>query len=106
MPWRSSSARLSPLPPFWRTLRVKVFERDGHRCTATDAVTGERCIAPAEECDHIGRHDDHSMENLRSLCRWHHSQHTAAQAVAAREARLAAANAKFRRTEQHPGMLA
>lgn len=92
------------LPSNWSSLRKKVFRRDGDRCTWRN-VYGDRCKAPAEECDHIGRNDDHSMSNLRSLCHHHHSLHTAAQSAASRARRRKEVSKKFRRTEAHPGLL-
>jgi hypothetical protein len=77
---------------------------DGHRCTARDAYQ-ERCAEPAEECDHIGDRDDHRIEMLRSLCKWHHGKKSGAQGAEAAAKARAFHNKKFRRTEAHPGAL-
>ena len=56
------------LSPEWKTTRVRILARDGHRCT----IRG--CDRPAVIVDHIvtrrsGGSD--ADDNLRSLCRVH-----------------------------------
>lgn len=77
---------------------------DGFQCTALDANTGERCPAPAEECDHIGDRDDHRLKMLRSLCTYHHGKKSGGQGAAARAKAIAQNRNRFRRTETHPGL--
>lgn len=102
--WQNSDRR-SHLPSNWRALREQRFRMDGYRCTAIDPNTDERCPEPAEECDHIGRRDDHRIHMLRSLCSWHHGQKTGRQGAAASNAARRSHHKKFRRTDDHPGLL-
>lgn len=104
MGWETSDRR-QHLPANWRAIRERRFKLDGYQCTALDANTDERCTGPAEECDHIGSRDDHSIEMLRSLCKWHHSQKTARQGARAAAARRKKMANRFRREEKHPGLL-
>ena len=70
MPRRDSR----PLPPHWRRLRLRIFERDGYRCQ----LCGKHGHL---ECDHIvAREDggDDRPDNLRTLCRSCHIERTAA----------------------------
>lgn len=105
MPGWQGSTRKETLPPDWKKRREERFRLDGYQCTATNAVTGERCDGPAEECDHHGDRLDHSIDNLRSLCSWHHGRKSAAQGLIAKANRLRRADSKFRRDERHPGLL-
>ncbi|AFV51322.1 hypothetical protein FDG66_gp02 [Streptomyces phage phiCAM] len=45
------------------------------------------------------------MENLRALCSWHHGQKSGAEGAAAKAANWRRQNQKFRRSEDHPGLL-
>ncbi|MFG2923896.1 hypothetical protein ACGFYA_20600 [Streptomyces sp. NPDC048305] len=45
------------------------------------------------------------MENLRSLCSYHHRIKSSQEGAAAKNAKRRAIEKKFRRTEQHPGLL-
>ena len=97
------SRRTQPLPNNWATIRRRILNRDGNRCTAT-RNDGTRCPAPATDVDHItpasqGGTDDDT--NLAALCKWHHDRKTGREANAARP-RLAPRN---RPAEQHPGMV-
>lgn len=103
MAW-AGSERASQLPSNWKAIREKVFKRDGYRCKWKN-VYGERCPSDAEECDHIGSNSDHSMENLRALCHYHHSLHTAEQSAVSRARKRARVRNKFRRAETHPGLI-
>lgn len=101
-PRRSSpSRRTTPLPPGWQTrIRPPILERDGHRCTWTEH-DGERCTERATDVDHIGDPTDHSPENLRSLCGYHHRKRTAIQANAAK----GPPPSRRRPPEAHPGLI-
>jgi 5-methylcytosine-specific restriction protein A len=100
--WGSDHKRMSELPSNWDTLRLDVFDRDGWRCT-WKLSDGRRCeIKDGLECDHVGRNDDHSMSNLRTLCGPHHGIRTGIQGAAARRAKKAAAKLP---AEDHPGWL-
>ncbi len=102
--WQGSD-RLQRLPPDWKQRRARVFRRDGHRCTALDPQSGQRCPEAATDCDHIRPGDDHSDGNLRSLCAWHHQRKSSTEGGTARAAQWRRNDKKFRRTEQHPGLL-
>ncbi len=101
MAWSNDnkSARAARLPGDWTTRRVRVLRRDGYRCQARDSM-GVLCGRPANQCDHIERGDDHSLENLQALCRWHHARKTSAEGNAAHPNPRRA-----REPEKHPGML-
>ena len=100
--WQGSD-RKHRLPKNWETLRKQVHRRDGSRCQVrlSDRICGE----PAIDVDHIRRGDDHRLENLRCICDWHHAKKSAAEGARAYNAALKKSKGKFRRTEQHPGML-
>jgi 5-methylcytosine-specific restriction protein A len=78
-PWAESRRRFE-LPPDWKQRRLRVMVRDRWQCQ----IRGEHCRGKATDCDHIGRNDDHSLDNLRAACRPCHDQHTAEQRAAAR----------------------
>jgi len=99
MAWESSD-RKARLPSDWSTRRVRVLRRDGYKCQARDSL-GVLCGAPANQADHIEPGDDHSLENLRALCRWHHARKSSAEGAAARRPRAR----MQREPEAHPGML-
>jgi len=90
--------RRATLPRNWTQLRLARFRLDGFRCTAIRADTGARCEAPATDCDHVGERLDHRIENLRSLCSWHHKQVTAQQSAQARKR-------KKPQKQKHPGII-
>ncbi len=104
MPNWSGSDRRSRLPKDWPKIRLRVLRRDGGQCTALTEA-GERCVSTATDVDHIRPGDDHSMENLRSLCSWHHRQKSSREGAAAAHARRRAIEQRFRRDEAHPGLL-
>lgn len=97
MPWEGSTRRAT-LPPNWASIRRAVLTRDGHACTWTDE--GRRCGAAANQVDHIDRPDDHTLANLRALCRWHHDRRSSAQGNAARRRPT-----NRRPKDPHPGLL-
>jgi 5-methylcytosine-specific restriction protein A len=105
--WEGSDRR-SRLPHNWVIIRRRVLRRDGHQCTVLDQ-NGVRCPELAEEVDHVVRGDDHSMENLRAICSWHHRKKSSIEGGQARQAQWKKQreeiNNRFRRDEQHPGML-
>lgn len=99
MAWSEGASDRAPrLPSDWSTRRVRVLRRDGYRCMARDS-TGARCGQPANQVDHIVAGDDHSLDNLQSLCRWHHARKSSAEGAAARRPRARQA----RDPEPHPG---
>lgn len=95
----SGGYRTSPLPTGWKRLRQQVLNRDQHRCTWTE--NDQRCTETTSlEVDHICDRDDHHLDNLRTLCAWHHAKRTGHQAYAA-------SNQALRRRPQrrHPGLI-
>jgi 5-methylcytosine-specific restriction protein A len=96
--WKGSNRR-AELPADWETaIRPRILARDGYQCTWIE--DGVRCTARATDVDHIGDKHDHSDENLRGICDWHHKKRTAAQGNAARK-RVP----EKRRPEPHPGLI-
>lgn len=111
MPEWAGSDRRARLPANWDSLRLLVFARDGWRCRF-EFRPGQRCPVrdPSKtgaglECDHVRPGDDHSMANLRSLCKRHHQMKSSSEGAAGRARKRAEADSKFRRTEAHPGLL-
>ena len=100
MGWETSN-RKERLPADWQTRRVRVLRRDSYRCQARDSI-GVLCGAPANQVDHIVPGDDHSYENLQSLCRWHHDRKSSAEGHAAQRRPRAR---RSRDPEPHPGDL-
>lgn len=61
-----------------------------------------RCREPATEVDHIRALVDgggDSPQNLRAICRWHHTRDTSAVAN-----RHKVRHSKYRPEEKHPGL--
>jgi 5-methylcytosine-specific restriction protein A len=97
MPW-STSDRLSRLPHDWATRRIRVLRRDAYQCQHRDTERGPKCLAPANQCDHIIPGDDHGYDNLQALCATHHARKSSAEGNAARPKRA-------REPEPHPGLI-
>ncbi len=93
----SGSARRSTLPRQWQAIRRTVLDRDGHRCTWVD--DGRRCNRPANQVDHLGDRDDHTLANLTSLCAWHHARKSSRQGNDARRRPT-----ERRAPDPHPGL--
>lgn len=93
MPWATSTRR-HRLPSNWQTLRRQVKARAKGQCEWTEQ--GDRCTNPGTDCDHITPGDDHSLNNLQWLCRFHHKIKTS------RETRRAT---NRKPTEPHPGLI-
>ncbi|ROR95503.1 hypothetical protein EDD28_0056 [Salana multivorans] len=103
VPW-STSDRRSRLPAGWDSLRRTILRRDNHRCVWLDQ-NGQPCGEPATEVDHIRPGDDHSAENLRALCSWHHAKKSALEGNRAKARLRREIGARFRRQEIHPGLM-
>lgn len=97
--WEGSD-RKARLPHDWQTRRIRVLRRDGYACQER-LSTGEPCLAPASDVDHVTPGDDHSLDNLRALCRWHHARKSSAEGHAAQRPRPT----RTRPPEAHPGMI-
>jgi hypothetical protein len=52
--------------------------------------TQKICGLPGTDVDHIDRGDDHRLENLQLLCRWHHNEKSGSEGGNANAARLKA----------------
>lgn len=87
MAWESSNRR-ERLPANWHKLRGRVIRRAGGRCQAVLMDTGQRCGETGRDVDHITPGDNHSLNNLQLLCRWHHTRKTQAEAAQAQGPRL------------------
>ena len=99
--WSDKSGRTSPLPRAWKMIRANVLRRDNYQCVHIREDTGQRCGARATDVDHIDSPDNHTHANLRSLCRFHHNQKTAAQGGTAAGQKYA----RSKYAEAHPGFL-
>jgi hypothetical protein len=98
MSWESSD-RKSRLPADWPQLRRTVLDRCGGRCEVLKK-DGSRCWDKATDVDHVRAGDDHSLENLRGICTWHHRRKSSAEG---REAYAAKRQKRFREQPPHPG---
>jgi 5-methylcytosine-specific restriction enzyme A len=80
-----------------------VFARDGNRCVIIKK-DGRRCWDRDNlECDHIEDRNDHSLENLRTICSWHHQRRSASQGGTASAKRQ---RPQIKRApEVHPGLI-
>jgi hypothetical protein len=96
--WEGST-RASRLPHNWPQLRQLVKERDGNRCTEL-MRDGTRCTDQGTDVDHILPGDDHSLDNLRLLCTWHHKKKSSAEGNAAHKHLT-----ERRPKESHPGWI-
>ena len=104
MAWEGST-RKETLPPDWPQRRQAVFARDGNRCVVIKK-DGRRCWDDASDCDHVGDRNDHRLENLRSLCSWHHQRRSSMQGgTASAQAGQARRKSILRPPEQHPGLI-
>lgn len=104
MPQWSNSTRRDRLPEDWLKRRGKVLKRDNFRCRGR-LPSGRRCGAYANQVDHIRPGDDHSMENLQSLCEDCHAKKSSSEGGQARAAKRREIKNRFRRVEEHPGLL-
>lgn len=82
-------------PADWKATRLRILERDGHRCY--------RCAGLATQVDHVvneaagGTHDD---SNLAAICEQCHRRKSATEAAVGRARRSGK-----RAPERHPGLL-
>jgi len=60
---------------------------------------GSRCTDKGTDVDHIKPGDDHSLDNLQLLCKWHHNKKSSREGNKARP-RLSEKRPK----EAHPGL--
>lgn len=104
MGWESSDRR-ARLPADWAKRRAAVLKRDGYQCTHVRWDTEQRCAEPATECDHVKPGDNHSYENLQSLCGYHHAQKTARESAQARARERYARPSRRRPDDDHPSVI-
>lgn len=104
MPQWQGSNRRERLPAGWDKIRKRIMKRDGFECQAK-LRNGGRCGEPATDVDHIDPGDDHRDQNLQALCDWHHKRKSGAEGARAAKRKRAAIKKKFRRVEDHPGLL-
>ncbi|WP_159795672.1 HNH endonuclease [Puerhibacterium puerhi] len=104
MPGWTNSNRRDRLPKDWQAIRHRVFRRDGGRC-CIPLPDGRRCPNAATQVDHIIPGDDHSLDNLQSICDDHHRVKSSSEGARALNAKKAQNAKKFLRPERHPGLL-
>jgi len=99
MPNWAGSTRSATLPPDWERRRKRVLERDNYQCQHIRSDRNRKCGARANQVDHINqeRREDHSDENLQSLCQWHHQRKSSAEG--------GRGNARKKAAPRHPGLL-
>ena len=87
------SKRKAELPKNWSALRKVVIKRDRGKCVW--------CGEPGNQVDHIERGTDHSLTNLRLLCRACHMRRTG------RDGGKSKRNVKrsHRKTSRHPAYI-
>lgn len=101
--WANSN-RSDRLPSNWDTIQRKVLRDAKHACQVK-LGPGRVCGRHATQVDHIRPGDDHSPGNLRAICAECHGKKSSAEGNAARRKRRKEISQRFRRTEQHPGLL-
>lgn len=104
--WHTSDRR-DRLPPDWERIRQQAGRHDAWKCqwVIFDGGRRRRCLEPGNEVDHIRPGDDHSLRNLRVLCNFHHKRKSAKEGAAAAAKKRKEISQRFRRTEEHPGLL-
>ena len=101
MPWNTSTRR-ADLPSDWPRRRARILKRDGHRCR----IQGPMCVGVATEVDHTGARDDHRDEMLRAACSPCHQDRSSRQGAAAwNAARRRRMALRYRKPEEHPGLI-
>ncbi|MDP5182165.1 hypothetical protein QOZ88_05910 [Blastococcus sp. BMG 814] len=61
---------------------------------------GSRCRDRATDVDHHRGRDHHELDDLRSICSWHHNRKSSREGAAARKPL-----SERRRREPHPGLI-
>lgn len=97
----ADSDRKGRLPDDWPLLVALVKRRAKNRCEAK-LPSGKRCPRKGTDCDHIIPGDDHRLQDLQLLCKFHHGKKSAAEGNAAR-AKLKTQG--LRPEEPHPGTI-
>ncbi|MDF2578449.1 MAG: hypothetical protein K0S49_28 [Microbacterium sp.] len=98
MPWENSRPTHVPT-----AVREACLRRDGYRCVA-QLNTGDRCPATTNlEAAHLAQWnqlEETTVDDVRTLCHWHHNRETQAQAAAARSSQPRPSAIRSRET--HP----
>jgi 5-methylcytosine-specific restriction endonuclease McrA len=76
MAWEGSTRR-ERLPKDWPKIRRRIIRRD--KSCVWPMSDGTKCSAEGTDVDHIIPGDDHSEENLRLLCKWHHQKKSSSE---------------------------
>lgn len=108
MPQWQNSTRRDRLPPDWPRIRKRRLRQDKYLCQwklDPDDPRSDICGAYATDVDHKNPGDDHRMENLQSLCEPHHQAKSSSEGGQARAQKRREIDSRFRRTEEHPGLL-
>lgn len=90
--WTNDHRRMTELPNDWAARRRAVIARD-KVCVL--------CGRQGRDVDHIARGTDHSLQNLRLLCRSCHMKRTGRDGGTARRR----PKRQHRPTEAHPGLI-
>lgn len=93
------SNRKQRLPSNWYSLRSKVLRRDNYGCKWLDEY-GKECKSKATDVDHILRGDNNSLDNLQSLCTYHHRYKTAKEGNLAKNLKERELKAKYLRPKE------
>lgn len=101
----NGSWRRRPLPRDWPRIRARVLARDGYRCVQV-LDDGRACPGTKLEVDHIREDGPDSMDNLQTLCHWHHAKKTHAHAQDQYAKRMKEVRSRFPRNNEHPGRIA
>lgn len=96
--WENSTRR-TQLPHNWTSIRQLITERDNGQCTEL-MREGHRCPDAGTDVDHIEPGNNHTLDNLRLLCTWHHKKKSSAEGNQARK-HLTEQKPK----EKHPGWI-
>ena len=91
MAWSNDHQRMKQLPPDWPKRRQQVIKRDRGLCVL--------CGSKGTDVDHIVRGMDHSLANLRLLCRSCHMKRTGSDGGRTKRS----PKRKWKREEPHPG---
>lgn len=101
MPWENDRPTHVPTK-----VREACLARDGHQCTAA-LVDGTRCPATTDlQAAHLTQWtpgERTTVDNVRTLCHWHHNRETQQQAHTARTQAARRRPSAFHPREQHPG---
>lgn len=103
MPGWQNSNRRSRLPSDWSQIRSRILRRDQKQCQVIE--DGRKCLDFANEVDHITAGDNHEDWNLQAICSWHHKAKSSGEGGLAAQAKRKQIRNRYRRTEQHPGLL-